>query len=45
MAMVHTLIDIQKCDFGGGGVPIEYDWIAAVEAFRELGGGVGTIRI
>ena len=36
LAMVHTYIDIQKCDFRRGGVPIEYDGIAAVEAFREL---------
>ena len=35
-------INIQKCDFGGGG---ELDGIAAVEAFKELGEGVGTMRL
>ena len=37
-------IDIQKCDFFGGGVPGELDGIVAVEAFKELGEGVGTMR-
>ena len=32
------------CDFGGGGVPGELDGIAAVEAFKELGEGIGTMR-
>ena len=37
LTMIHTYIDVQKCDFGGGGVPGELDRIAAVEAFKELG--------
>ena len=41
--MIHTYVDVQKCDFGGGGVPGELDGIAAVEAFKELGEGVGTM--
>ena len=44
LIMIHTYIDIQKCDYGGGGVLDEMDGIAAVEAFKELGVGVGTIR-
>ena len=43
LTMIHTYIDVQKCDFGGGGVPGELDRIAAVEAFKELGEGVGTM--
>ena len=44
LTMIHTYFDIQKCDFGGGGVPGELDGIATVEAFKELGEGVGTMR-
>jgi hypothetical protein len=44
MTLIQSYIDIQKCDFGGGGVPGELDGIAAVEAFKELGEGVGTMR-
>ena len=36
LTMIHTYIDIQKCDFGGGGVLGELDGIVAVEAFKEL---------
>ena len=43
LTMIHTYINVQKCDFGGGGVPGELDGIAAVEAFKELGEGVGTM--
>ena len=43
LTMIHTYIDVQKCDFGGGGVPGELDGIAAVEAFKELGEEVGTM--
>ena len=43
LTMIHAYIDVQKCDFGGEGVPGELDGIAAVEAFKELGEGVGTI--
>ena len=43
LTMIHTYIDVQKCDFGGD-VPGELDGIAAVEAFKELGEGVGTMR-
>ena len=43
LTMIHTYIDVQKYDFGGGGVPGELDGIADVEAFKELGEGVGTI--
>ena len=43
LTMIHTYIDIQKCDFGRGGVPGELEGIAAVEAFKELGVGVGTM--
>ena len=39
LTMIHTYIDVQKCDFGGGGMPGELDGIAAVEAFKELGEG------
>ena len=45
LTMIHTYIDIQKCDFGGGGVPGELDGIAAVEAFKELGEGVGSMGL
>ena len=41
--MIHTYINVQKCDFGGGGVPGELDGIVAVEAFEELGEGVWTM--
>ena len=44
LAMIHMYIDIQKCNFGGGGVPGEMVGIAAVEAFKDLGEGVGTMR-
>ena len=44
LTMIHMHIDIQKCDFGGGGVPGELGGIAAVEAFKELGEGVETMR-
>ena len=44
LTMILMYIDVQKCVFGGGGVPGEWDGIAAVEAFKELGEGVGTMR-
>jgi hypothetical protein len=43
LIMTHTYIDVQKCDFRGGGVPGELDKIAAVEGFKELGEGVGSM--
>ena len=43
LTMIHTYIDVQKCDFGGGGVPGELNGIATVEAFKELGKGFGTM--
>ena len=44
LAIIHAYIDVQKCDVGGGGgVPGELDGIAAVEAFKELGEGVGSM--
>ena len=42
MAQVH--INVQKYDFRGGGVPSEFDEIAAIEVFKEVGEGVGTMR-
>ena len=44
LTMIHAYIDVQKCDFGGPGVPCELDGIAAVEIFEKLGEGVGTMR-
>jgi hypothetical protein len=44
MTLTQSYIDVQKCDFGGGSVPSEFNGIAAVEAFKELGEGVGTMR-
>ena len=41
--MIHMYIDVQKCDFGGVGVPGELDGIAAVEAFKVLGEGDRTM--
>ena len=43
MTLIQAYINIQKCDFGGGSVPGELDGIAAVEAVKELGEGVGTM--
>ena len=43
MTLIQAYIDVQKCDFFRRGVPGELDGIAAVEAFKELGKGVGTI--
>ena len=43
LTMIHTYINIQKCDFGGGGVPGKLDGIATVEEFKELGEGVGIM--
>ena len=40
LVMIHVYIDIQKCDFGGGGVPGELDELAA---FKELDEGVGPM--
>ena len=40
--MIHTYIDVQKCDFGGGGMHSELDRIATVEAFKEPGEEVGA---
>ena len=42
MTLTQAFINVQKCDFGGG-VPGELDGIAAVEVFKELGEGVGTM--
>ena len=36
MSMIQAHIDVQKCDFRGGGVLSEFDGIAAVKAFKEL---------
>ena len=36
LAMIHVYIDIQKCDFVGGGVPGELDGIAAVTLPLQL---------
>ena len=44
ITVIQAYIDIQKCNFGGGGVPGEMVGIAAVEAFKDLGEGVGTMR-
>ena len=44
LTMIHMYIDVQKCEFGGGGVPGELDGIAAFEAFKDLGERVGTLR-
>ena len=30
LTMIHTYIDVQKCDFGGCGVPSELHWIATI---------------
>jgi hypothetical protein len=40
MILTQEHINIQKCGFGGGGVPSELDGIAAV----ELDKGDGTMR-
>ena len=42
LTMIHTYINVKKCDFGGD-VPGELERIAAVEAFKKLGEGVGTM--
>ena len=42
--LIQVHIDIQKCDSGRRGVSSELDGIAAVETFRELSEGVGTMR-
>ena len=44
LTFIHAYINIQKCDFRGEGVPGELDAIVAVEAFKELGEGVWTMR-
>ena len=44
LTMIHVYIDVQKSDLGGGGVPGEFDGIVAVDAFKELVEGVGTMR-
>ena len=44
MAMTQAHIDAEMHDFGAGAVPNELEGIAAVEAFKELGEGVGTMR-
>ena len=43
LTISHTYIDVQKSDFGGGGMPGELDGIATVEALKELGEGVRTM--
>ena len=40
MTMTQAHINVQKCDFGGGGEPSELDRMAAIEAFKELGEGL-----
>ena len=30
LTLIQVYIDVQKCDFGGGGVPGELDWIAVL---------------
>jgi hypothetical protein len=42
--MIQVYIDIQKHDLGRRGIPKEFGGIVAVEAFKELGVGVGTMR-
>ena len=42
--LTQAYIDVQKCDVGGRGVPGELDGIAAVEAFKDVGEGVGAMR-
>jgi hypothetical protein len=37
MTTTQAHIDIRKCDFLAGGVLSEFDGIASVEAFKELG--------
>ena len=36
LTMIHTYMNVQKCDFGGGGVSGELHGIATVEAFKKL---------
>ena len=46
MIVIQVHINAQKCDFGGGGdMPSEFDGIVTVEAFKEPGKGVGTMRL
>ena len=45
MTLIQRHINIQKRDLGGGrGMPGEFDEVVAIEAFRELGEGVGTMK-
>ena len=43
MTMIQAHINVQKHDFGEGGVPSEFDGIEAVEAFKKLAEGVRTM--
>jgi hypothetical protein len=43
--MIQVHIEVQKCDLGGGDMLSEFDGIAAIEVFKELGKGIGTKRI
>ena len=44
MTLNQVHINIEKHDLGSGGVPREFVGIVAVEAFEELGEGIGTMR-
>ena len=44
MTTTQEHIDVRKCNFGGGGVPSEFDRIAGVQAFKELDCGIVTMR-
>ena len=44
MTMIQTQVIIQKHDLGGGGMPGEFDGMAAIEAFKELCERVEIIR-
>ena len=43
ITMIQVHIDVQKCDLGGEDVPSELDRIVAVETFKQLDEGVGTV--
>ena len=44
MTKIQAHNNVQKYDFIGGDMPSEFDGIAAVEAFKELGEGAMTTR-
>ena len=45
VTLIQAYIEVQKCHFRRKVVPGELDGIVAVEAFKELGEGVGTMRL